>query len=89
MTHVVIDGVEYIPKAEIPPLADDKLTHALKELVSLYYFGDWHKARGRIYNAIEYLAPELAALVDDYPKAAYDRLANQKIDRGNSDGIHQ
>ena len=40
MTHVVIDGIEYVPKAEIPPLADDKLTNALKELVSLYYFGD-------------------------------------------------
>lgn len=48
MPRVVIDDIEYVPRAEIPPLVDDKLTEALKELVSLYYFGDWHKARGKV-----------------------------------------
>ncbi len=75
MTHVVIDGIEYVPKAEIPPLADDKLTDALKELVSLYYFGDWHKAKCRVWEAIKSLAPELAELVSDDPDAAYHRLS--------------
>lgn len=76
MPSVVIDGIEYVPRADIPPLNDDKLTDALKELVSLYYFGDWHKARGKVYNALEYLAPELAALVAADPQAAYDRLTS-------------
>ncbi len=75
MPSVMIDGIEYVPRAEIPPLDDKRLKEALKELVSLYYFGDWHMARGRIYNAIECLAPELAALVDDNPDAAYHRLS--------------
>ncbi|MGL5224813.1 MAG: hypothetical protein ACRC8Q_05720 [Aeromonas sp.] len=43
MPRVVIDSIEYVPRAEIPPLDDDKLTEALKELVGLYYFGDWYK----------------------------------------------
>ena len=75
MPQVVIDGIEYVPRAEIPPLDDDKLTEALKELVSLYYHGDWHKAQGRIWNAINSLAPELAELVSDNPTAAYERLS--------------
>ncbi|WP_323936196.1 hypothetical protein [Aeromonas veronii] len=75
MPRVVIDDIEYVPRAEIPPLVDDKLTEALKELVSLYYFGDWHKARGRVWNAIEYLSPELAELVSNDPRAAYARLS--------------
>jgi hypothetical protein len=75
MPRVVIDGIEYAPRAEIPPLAEDTIIKALKELVSLHYFGDWHKARGRVFNAIEYLSPELAELVSSDPLAAYERLS--------------
>ena len=75
MPSVMIDGIEYVPRAEIPPLDDENLTQALKELVSLYYFGNWHKAKGNIYNAIEHLAPEIAALVAEDPDAAYKRLS--------------
>lgn len=75
MPLVMIDGIEYVPRAEIPPLDDDRLTQALKELVSPYYFGNWHKAKGNIYNAIEHLAPEIAALVAEDPDAAYKRLS--------------
>ena len=75
MPSVMIDGIEYVPRAEIPPLDDERLTQALKELVSLYYFGNWHKAKGIIYNAIEHLAPEIAALVAEDPDAAYKRLS--------------
>lgn len=75
MPRVVIDNIEYVPRAEIPPLDNDKLTKALKELVSLYYHGDWHKARGKVWNAIEYLSPELAELVSNDPRAAYASLS--------------
>ncbi|MDF8330527.1 MULTISPECIES: hypothetical protein [Aeromonas] len=75
MPRVVIDDIEYVPRAEIPPLVNETLTKALKELVSLYYFEDWHKARGRVWNAIEYLSPELAELVSNNPLAAYERLS--------------
>lgn len=74
MPQVLIDGIEYVPRAEIPPMDNDQLAVALRELVSLYYFNDWHCAQGRVWNAIRALSPELAALVSDNPTAAYKRL---------------
>lgn len=75
MPRVVIDNIEYAPRAEILPLDDERLTKALKELVGLYYFGDWHKVKGKVWNAIEHLSPELAELVSNDPLAAYERLS--------------
>lgn len=75
MTKVVIDGVEYVPRAEIPDLNDERLKAALKELVGLHYFGEWHKARARTWDAINALSPELAEMVSDDPQAAHDRLS--------------
>lgn len=75
MPQVVIDGVEYVPRAEIPELTDERLKAALKELVSLHYFGDWHKAKPRTWDAINALSPELAELVSNDPGAAHDRLS--------------
>ncbi len=34
MPRVVIDDIEYVPRAEIPPLVNEALTKALKELES-------------------------------------------------------
>jgi hypothetical protein len=53
MAQVVIDGVEYVPRAEIPELTDERLKAALKELVSLHYFGDWHKAKPRTWDVVD------------------------------------
>lgn len=75
MAHVVIDGIEYVPRAEIPPLDDERLKKALSELVSLHYHGDWHKAKPRTWDAINALAPELAKLVSIDPQAASDHLS--------------
>lgn len=71
MTNVIIDGVRYVPDVDIKRPDDDNLTAALGELVSLYYFGDWHKANGRVFNAIELIAPELAKLISTDVEAAY------------------
>jgi len=76
MPKVLIDGIEYVARANIPPLEmdNDRLLNTLKELVSLYYFGDWHKAQCRIWDAICHISPELAELVSNDPAAAYERL---------------
>ncbi len=74
MPRVIVDGIEYAPRADIPPPDNDKIMNALKELVSLYYFGDWHKAQGRVWDAICHISPELAELVYQNPTAAYECL---------------
>lgn len=53
MLHeVMIDGIKYVPQATIQPTDDATLRAALHELVSLHYFGNWHKAQGsRRYRA--------------------------------------
>lgn len=85
MSHVVIDGIEHVPKADIPTLTDERLLAALKELVSLHYHGDWHKARPRTWDAINALAPELAKLVSDDPAAAVNFLDSIKISNKESE----
>lgn len=75
MTHVLIGGIEYVPRAEVPEITDERLKAALTELVSLHYYGDWHKAKPRTWDAINALAPELAKLLSDDPQAAYYRLS--------------
>lgn len=74
MPTVVIDGVEYVPRAEIPELTDARLKAALGELVSIQYFRQEHKAIPQAWNALNALAPELAKLAADNPLAAYERI---------------
>lgn len=75
MPHVVIDGVEYVPRASIPPLTDDALHRCLRELVNIQYFRECsHKHRAWAWDALNALAPELAQLAADNPEAAYARL---------------
>lgn len=38
MTTVLIDGVVYVPRAEVPELTDERLKRALEELISIQYF---------------------------------------------------
>lgn len=72
---VVIDGVEYVPRAEVPPLTDDRLKNALRELTSIQYFsGDSHKHRAWAWDALNALSPELAKLASDNPQAAFERV---------------
>jgi len=73
--HVIIDGVEYVPRADIPALTDDRLKGALKELTAIQRFGDQtHKHRAWAWDALNALAPALAQMASDDPKAAFDRV---------------
>lgn len=68
---VEIDGVEYIPKAEVKPITDDSLQRCLEVLTETRYFKQQHKMEGLAYNAIHALSPELANIC---PDAAYARI---------------
>ncbi len=75
MTRVVIDGVEYVPRAEVPELTDERLIQCLRSLTEIQYFSDQrHKHRAWAWDALNALAPELAELCSSNPEAAFDRV---------------
>ena len=81
MLHdVVIDGIKYVPQATIQPVDDDVMRSVLHMLVSLHYFGNWHKAQGITGEAIALLSPDLAAVMDADVGAAFKRVSAS--DRG-------
>lgn len=71
MPKVIIDGIEYVPKAEIPTLTDKNLENCLKVLTSMRYFKQNHKMQSLAYDAIYALSPELAELE---PEIAFERI---------------
>jgi len=74
MPTVMIDGIEYVPRAEVPELTDERLKGCLQELVSIQYFREQHKAVAQSWDALNALAPELAELSAKDPQAAYERM---------------
>ena len=74
MPRVLIDGVEYVPRAEVPQLTDERLQAALAELVSIQYFREHRKAVAQAWNVLNALAPEIAELAAKDPAAAYERI---------------
>lgn len=74
MSTVVIDGVVYVPRADVPELTDERMKRALGELVSIQYFREHHKAVAQAWDALNALAPELAELAANDPRAAYERI---------------
>lgn len=74
MPKVVIDGIEYVPRAEIPELTDERLKAALGDLVTMLYLKQSHKALSHAWEVLHKLAPELAELSADDPRAAYERI---------------
>jgi hypothetical protein len=73
--QVVIDGVEYVPRAEILPLTDGRLKACLESLTEIQYFSDQrHKHRAWAWDALNALSPELAALAGSDPEKAYERV---------------
>lgn len=76
MLHeVMIDGIKYVPQATIQPTDDATLRAALHELVSLHYFGQWHKAQGVTGLVIEMLSPELSKVMESDIGAAFERTS--------------
>jgi len=71
MPCVIIDGIEYVPKAEIPPITDSKIQGVLEVLTEMRYFNEGHKMCSLAWDAINELSPELAKLE---PKAAFERV---------------
>lgn len=74
MPSVLIDGVEYVPRALVPELTDARLKAALGQLVSIQYFRESHKAVAQAWDVLNTLAPELADLAGRNPEAAYERM---------------
>lgn len=74
MPQVMIDGIEYVPRAEVPALTDERLQRALEELVAIQYFREEHKAIRQAWNVLHSLAPELAELAGRDSQAAYERI---------------
>lgn len=62
---VVIDGIEYVPKAEVPELTDDRLKECLMVLTEMRHFNQEHKMKALAWNAIHALSPELAKLSEE------------------------
>jgi chorismate mutase len=66
---VIIDGVEYVPKAEVKELTDKSLKECLEVLTSMRHFNQQHKMKAHAWDAINALSPDLAKLDE---KEAYD-----------------
>ncbi len=85
MATVIIDGVEYVPKAEVPPITDGRLKLALQYLTDIQYFHECtNKHRAWAWDAMRFLAPDIAELSASDPKAAYDLVHNAQVSRGET-----
>lgn len=75
---VLIDGVVYVPKNEVPELTDERLKRCLEYLTEIQYFHECtHKHRAWAWNAINALAPDIANLSANNCEAAY-RMFHQE-----------
>jgi hypothetical protein len=71
--EVIIDGVTYVPKNEVPELTDDRLKDCLAELTAIQYFPECsNKHRAWAWDAIKALAPDIAELSSNDAAAAYE-----------------
>jgi len=70
----MIDGIEYVPRADILPVTDEQLHNAVKGLVAILYFEEQHKAIGQAFNVLKILAPEIAELAELSVADAYHRM---------------
>lgn len=76
---VIIDGIEYVPKAEVKPITDEAMKEALRELVSIQYFSECsHKHRAWAWDALNSLSPDLAKLCSESPQAAYHLINGEE-----------
>ena len=81
MPTVLIDGVEYVPRAEVPPLTDERLQRCLESLTEIQYFSECtRKHRAWAWDAMHALAPELAEMATDSAEAAFYRIHQKASD---------
>ena len=78
MTKVIIDGIEYVPKAEVLPINDERLQNCLEVLTEMRRFNQYHKMMGLAWNAISALSPDIAKLSVN---AAYDRIHGEEVNK--------
>ena len=71
---VLIGGIEYIPKAEIPEPTDGRIKDCLETLTEMIYFKQNHKMQGLAMNAIKALSEDIYKLACDNPTAAYEAI---------------
>jgi hypothetical protein len=64
---VIIDEVNYIPEADIPEVTDKTLQDAIRQLVSIQYFREHHKAVAQSWDVLNTLAPDVAKLCAKRP----------------------
>lgn len=75
MAKVVIDGIEYVPRANVPEITDKSMETCIRVLVGIQYFSDCpHKHRAWAWDALNAIAPEVATLAGDDPEAAFERF---------------
>jgi hypothetical protein len=65
MTKVEIDGVEYVPKVQIPTMTDERTQKCLEVLTEMRYFNQTHKMKCLAWNAINALSTDLAKLDEE------------------------
>lgn len=71
--EVIIDGVVYVPKNEVPELTDENLKRCLRELTCIQWFSECdHKHRAWAWDAMNAIAPDIAKLSADNPEVAFD-----------------
>ena len=76
--NVIIDGIEYVPKTEIPQITDERLKRALESLTEIQYFHECtNKHRAWAWDAINALAPDLAEMSSNSAQAAYDFVRDE------------
>ena len=76
--NVIIDGIEYVPKTEIPQITDERLKRALESLTEIQYFHECtNKHKAWAWDAINALAPDLAEMSSNSAQAAYDFVRDE------------
>jgi hypothetical protein len=77
--NVIIDGIEYVPKAEIVAPINAKLHEALQSLTEIQYFYECtHKHRAWAWDALNALAPDIARISSDNAQEAFDLVRDFK-----------
>ncbi len=83
MPKVTIDGVDYVPKAEVLHIRDDELVKCLRLLTAIQYKPDRKTLhRDLAWAALCTLSPELGELSCRNPEVAYNLVRSKMAEGG-------